>query len=37
MKKGFPFISVLEAVCYSVAISFLSLVLIGTIIMKIVQ
>jgi len=37
MKKGFPFISVLEAVCYSVAISFLSQVLIGTIFIKIVQ
>jgi hypothetical protein len=37
MKKGFPFISALEAVCFSLAISFLSLVLIGSIIVKIIQ
>jgi hypothetical protein len=37
MKKGFPFISVLEAVCYSLAMGFLFLVLIGSIIIKIAQ
>jgi len=37
MKKGFPFISSLEAVCYSLVMGFLSLVLIGTIFIKIVQ
>ena len=37
MKKGYPFISSLEAICFSLVMGFLSIVLVASILVKVAQ